>query len=95
MELLPLFTNFYSAIENDARINTTHISLYMALIQQWNISGGKKQIKVKRTDIMKLAKISARYTYNKCINDLKEFGYINYSPSSNRHSLSDVSLIGI
>lgn len=95
MELFPPLSKFYNAIEKDARINTTHISLYMALLQQWNSSGGKKAMKVKRTELMKLAKINARYTYNKCINDLKEFGYINYSPSSNQFKLSDVSLVDI
>lgn len=95
MELFPPLTKFYNAIEKDARINTTHISLYMAILQQWNLSNGKKAIKVKRADLMKLAKISARYTYNKCMNDLKEFGYIDYVPSSNRFNCSDVSLIGM
>jgi len=95
MELFPPLSKFYNAIEKDARINTTHISLYMALLQQWNSSGGKKAMKVKRADLMKLAKINARYTYNKCINDLKEFGYINYRPSCNQFNLSDVSLLGI
>jgi hypothetical protein len=95
MELFTPLSKFYNAIEKDARINTTHISLYMALLQQWNSNGGKKTMKVKRTDLMKLAKINARYTYNKYINDLKEFGYINYSPSSNQFNLSDVSLVDI
>ncbi len=95
MELFSPLSKFYNAIEKDARINTTHISLYMALLQQWNSSGGKKILKVKRDALMKSAKINARYTYNKCINDLKEFGYIDYRPSCNQFNLSDVSLIGI
>lgn len=32
---------------------------------------------------MKLAKINARYTYNKCMNSLEEYGYIKYQPSQN------------
>ena len=95
MELFPPLTTFYQAIENDVRINTTHISLYMALLQQWNTSGGVNPFQIERDTIMKTAKINARYTYNKCMNDLKDFGYINYSPSSNQFTFSDVSLIGV
>lgn len=39
---------------------------------------------------MKAAKINARYTYNKCMNNLQEFGYIDYMPSANSFTLSKV-----
>ena len=42
MELFPPLTGFYEAIEEDVRIGTTHISLYLALLQQWNLNGGHK-----------------------------------------------------
>ncbi len=83
MELFPPLSGFYNAIANDSRIGTTHISLYMALLQQWNLSGGLNPVKISRSEIMKIAKINARQTYNRCINNLKEFGYIKYEPSSN------------
>jgi hypothetical protein len=38
MEPFPQMTKFYEAIENDVRIGTSHISLYMALLQQWNLN---------------------------------------------------------
>jgi hypothetical protein len=44
MQLFPPLTGFYEAIEDDVRISTTHISLYMALLQQWNLAGGKKPL---------------------------------------------------
>ena len=83
---------FYRAIADDARINTTHISLYMALIHQWSLNRGKNPITISRDNIMKTAKISARHTYNKCINELREYGYIKYVPSSNANSGSSVYL---
>ena len=92
MELFPPLTEFYEAIEEDVRIGTTHISLYMALLQQWNLNGGINPIVVARTTIMKAAKINARYTYNKCMNNLQEFGYITYLPSSNPFTNSTVYL---
>lgn len=95
MELFPPLTGFYEAIEDDVRIGATHISLYMALLQQWNISGGTNPIVIVRSNIMKAAKINARYTYNKCMNNLQEFGYITYRPSSNPFTYSTVYLRGL
>lgn len=95
MELFPPMTEFYNAIEDDARIGTTHISLYMALLQQWNKSGGTNPVTIIRVEIMKAAKINARFTYNKCMNNLQEFGYIKYLPTSNQFEDSIVYLKGL
>jgi hypothetical protein len=95
MELFPPLSGFYEAIEDDVRIGATHISLYMALLQQWNIVGGKNPFLIERSVIMKAAKINARYTYNKCMNNLQEFGYITYLPSSNQFTNSTVYLKGM
>lgn len=95
MEPFPPLTMFYKTIADDARIGVTHISLYMAILQQWNINGGTNPVTIIRTDIMKAAKINARFTYNKCINNLQEFGYIIYSPASNPFSSSTVYLKGL
>ena len=95
MELFPPLTGFYNAIADDARIGATHISIYMALLQEWNMNGGKNPIIIIRSSIMKTAKINARYTYNKCVNNLQEFGYITYRPSSNQFACSTVYLKGL
>ncbi len=95
MELFPALTGFYDAIEDDVRISPTHISLYMALLQEWNINGGTNPVTIVRGGIMKAAKINARHTYNKCINNLQEFGYITYLPSSNPFTCSTVHLKGL
>ncbi len=95
MELFPPLSGFYQAIADDARIGSTHISIYMALLQQWNINGGINPVIITRATIMKAAKINARYTYNKCMNSLQEFGYITYLPSSNSFNNSIVYLKGL
>lgn len=95
MQLFPPMTEFYETIADDARIGTTHVSLYMALLQQWNLNGGTNPIIIKRTSLMKAAKISARHTYNKCMNNLQEFGYIIYLPSNNSYTHSKVYLKGL
>lgn len=94
-EMFPFLTAFYKQAIKDARIGATHISLYMALLQQWNLVGGKNPFPIQREDVMKAAKINARFTYNKCINNLQEFGYIKYLPSSNSFTQSIIYLKGI
>lgn len=90
MELFPPLTIFYNAIADDARIGVTHISIYIALLQQWNLNAGENPVLIERSLVMKAAKINARYTYNKCMNNLHEFGYIIYEPSANSYKQSKV-----
>lgn len=92
MELFPPLSLFYKAIADDSRIGATHISLYMALLQLWNLNGGRNPVEVRRSVLMKTAKINARHTYNRCINNLHEFGYISYKPSPNGSVSSRVHL---
>lgn len=82
-------------MSEDVRISATHISLYMALTQEWNSKGGKNPFPINRETIMKAAKINARFTYNKCINNLQEYGYIKYLPSSNSFRQSIIYLKSI
>ncbi len=90
MEVFEPLSAFFLTINDDVKIGVTHVSLYMALLQKWNINKGKNPILINRNEIMKAAKINARYTYNKCINDLNNYGYIKYIPSSNPVSGSTV-----
>ncbi|RTL60109.1 MAG: hypothetical protein EKK37_04505 [Sphingobacteriales bacterium] len=93
MEYFPPLTDFYRAIADDPRIGSTHISIYMALLHQWNLNGGHNPVKIERSCIMKAAKINARQTYNKCINELQDYGYIRYEPAPNGSVNSRVFLI--
>ena len=95
MDIFPPLTGFYDAIAADTRIGASHISIYMALLQQWNISGGSNPVKIERALIMKTSKINARQTYNKCINQLQEYGYIIYEPCSNQFEASVIHLKNI
>ena len=95
MEQLKELTNFYSAIKNDNRIGTTHISLYMALFQFYNLNTFVNPIQITRAAVMEVAKISGLATYHKCMRDLVEFGYIQYEPSYNPAINSRVRLLKI
>ncbi len=83
-------SDFFSAIRNDGRVSITHIGIYAALLQ-YRIEGGfGNPIQVFSREIMDLAKISAPITYNKCVRQLSEYGYLHYVPSFNRNEGSKV-----
>ena len=95
MEQVKELTSFYSAIKSDPRIGTTHISLYMALFQFYNLNRLSNPIQITRTAVMEVAKISGLATYHKCMKDLVEYGYIAYKPSYNPSISSQVYLLKI
>jgi hypothetical protein len=95
MEEVKELTSFFSAVRQDNRIGATHISVYMALFQIYNLNCFKNPIQITRTEIMEAAKISGLATYHKCIKDLAEFGYILYEPSFNPAVGSRVRLLSL
>ncbi|MGC4102302.1 hypothetical protein [Ferruginibacter sp.] len=95
MEQFEPLTKFFDAIEDDVRINTSHISVYLSLLQIYNANGGINPFGITRVAVMRMAKINARSTYNKCLNNLHEFGYIKYIPSSASGNPSLILLLGL
>ena len=93
MEEVKELTSFYSVVKSDYRISTTHISLYMALFQFYNLNRLTNPIQITRTAVMEVAKISGLATYHKCMRDLVEYGYIEYIPSYNPSISSLVYLL--
>ena len=83
--------DFYSTIESDSRIGLKHISLYMALLCEYISASSQFPIYVNRDRLMIIAKMSRR-TYNKCLKELQEYGYIKYKPSSDPGKRSQVYL---
>lgn len=93
-ELKPL-SNFFSAIENDPCISTTHISLYMALLQFSTLHNNTNPVSIFGREIMKICKILSPATYHKCIKELDDYGYIKYIPSYYRNKRSLVYFLKI
>jgi hypothetical protein len=85
MEQLISLSEFFAAIENDPRISTTHIGIYAALLQYWKKHNYNNPVHAYSHEIMQLARISTRATYNKVIKDLNGHGYIKYEPSFKRN----------
>ncbi len=69
---------FYERILADARIGTTHICLFMAFYQLWNLNGWRNPVLIKRHEVMELAKIGSTATYHKCLRQLIECGFVFY-----------------
>jgi hypothetical protein len=88
MEQLKTLSEFFAASENDPRISTTHIGIYAALLQYWKNHNYDNPVHAYSHEIMHLAKISTRATYNKVIKDLNGHGYIKYEPSFKRTQAS-------
>ncbi|MFB9843954.1 hypothetical protein [Mucilaginibacter ginsenosidivorans] len=84
-----LFTRFNS----DDRITAWHQSLYMALFYLWLSNGTQNPLQVSRKMLMDLSRIQSIVTYHKCIRELRDYGYIKYTPSYHPTLGSQVDLL--
>lgn len=81
MEKVRELSLFYDTIRNDHRIGPTHISLFMAIFQLYNLNGFINPVYTSRALLMEISKINGVATYHKCIKGLVDSGYIQYQPS--------------
>ncbi|WP_188652198.1 hypothetical protein [Yeosuana aromativorans] len=82
----------FSLFSKDSRLNPSHISLYVALFQFWNINFFKEEFYINREDVMSFSKIGSKSTYHRCIKELSYWNYILYSPSHNPYKGSRVKM---
>jgi len=92
MNYIKHLTGFFDRIIQDRSLNPTHISLYIALFQFWNINRFQNPISITRDEVMRICKISSKATYHKCMRDLNDKGYVKYEPSFNPYKGSMVIL---
>jgi hypothetical protein len=92
MEVMKPLSDFFTAIEKDARISITHIGIYAALLQYWQQNNCANPLCAFSYEIMRIAKVSAQATYHKSIKDLHAFGYVRYEPSFKRNKRSCIFL---
>lgn len=86
MNYIKHLTGFFIQIAHEETLNPTHISLYLALFQRWNINRFKNPITISRDEMMKASKIASKATYHKCIKELQRLGFIDYLPSYNPYA---------
>ncbi|TLP82361.1 hypothetical protein [Maribacter sp. ACAM166] len=96
MNYIKLLNAAFERFYFDDRLNPTHISLYMALFQEWNSSRFAIEFYVNRRDLMLASKIGSKSTYHKCVTDLHSWTYLSYFPSNNPYKGSKIkmSIIG-
>lgn len=92
MNYIKHLTGFFIRIASEETIYPTHISLYIALFQSWNVNRFKNPISISRDEMMKASRIASKATYHKCIKELQNMGFIDYLPSYNPYSGSEVIL---
>jgi hypothetical protein len=93
MNYIKHLTGFFNKINNENAINPTHISLYLALFQCWNVNRFKNPTGISREEIMKASKINSKATYHKCMKELQILGFMEYFPTFNPHSCSNVIMV--
>ena len=93
MNYIKHLTGFFNKIHNENAINPTHISLYLALFQCWNVNRFKNPTGISREEIMKASKINSKATYHKCMKELEALGFMEYLPTYNPHSCSNVIMV--
>jgi hypothetical protein len=81
-----------SKFSEDDRLNTAHVSLYIALFQFWNLNRFENPISINRSEVMRVSKIGSKTTYHRCINDLNDWGYLEYIPSKNPMKGSTINM---
>jgi hypothetical protein len=92
MNYIKLLNAAFEKFYFDDRLNPTHISLYMALFQEWNSSRFADEFYVNRRDLMRCAKIGSKSTYHRCVTDLDSWLYLCYFPSNNPYKGSKIKM---
>ena len=77
----------------DQRLNTTHISLYMALFYYWNINRFPYEFYINKQEIMQLSKIGSNPTYHRCLNQMTNWKYFKYLPSHHPQKGSKIKML--
>ncbi len=92
MNYIKLLNAAFEKFYFDDRLNPTHISLYMALFQEWNSSRFANEFYVNRRDLMIASKIGSKSTYHRCVTDLDSWEYLSYFPSNNPYKGSKIKM---
>lgn len=95
MNYIKHLTGFFEKVVFDHNLNPTHISLYIALFQYWNLNRFINPVSITRDEVMRVSKICSRATYHKCMRELHEKGYLKYEPSFNPFRGSQVYLVDL
>ena len=82
---------YIKRITADSRVNTSHLSIYMALLTCWQNQNCHGEFTISRKEIMRLSKIAGISTYHRCMKQMIEYGYVIYQPEYDSYKGSRVS----
>ena len=74
----------FALFDVDNRITVYHTALYLAIFRLWNANHFVSPLRINRAIIMKMSKISSTKTYSKTIEELSQWGYVEYSPTNTK-----------
>jgi hypothetical protein len=83
---------FFATVEQDDRLRSNDISLYMALFHLWNQRGFPQTLEIPRYKVLQLSKIGSRSTYMQCLQSLHNYGYIQYKRPLKKYLFATVSI---
>jgi len=95
MNYIKHLTAYFDRVVDDHSLNPTHISLYIALFQFWNLNRFQNPISITRDEVMRISKICSKATYHKCMRELHEKGYVIYEPSYNPFKGSLLQMVNL
>ena len=92
MNYIKLLNAAFEKFFLDDHLKPTHISLYMALFQEWNCNRFAKEFSVNRRDLMTASKIGSKSSYHRCLRDLDKWEYLSYYPSNSPYKGSKIKM---
>lgn len=75
--------DFFETVAEDPRILSSHIVLYLGLVNVWQAQDCPEVFEIVSADMMRMVKLS-RETFRKRLQELNSFGYIRYETASNQ-----------
>lgn len=75
--------DFFETVAEDPRILSSHIVLYLGLVNVWQGQGCPEEFEIISSEVMRIVKLS-RDTFRIRLNDLRAFGYIKYEAAGNQ-----------
>lgn len=88
-----LLAGYIKKATSDARLNTSHLSIYMALLACWQEQDYCMRFTITRREVMKRSKIAAISTYHRSMKQLIGYGYFKYEPTYDTYTGTKVTFI--
>lgn len=93
MNYIKHLNSFFGMLEDDQRMTAYHVSLYVCIFHRWNLNRFRNPFPISREELMQLSGIGSTNTYARCMKQLDQWKYIEYSSKGNFHTGIKVSCI--